>query len=400
MKGLRFLVEKSRSREVKRLLNSTPRLLDSSTRRPLSLLLVSALILTACHRIEPKDTAAEGNGTTTPKPSVRDDGKTLRIFMWSDYIDPEVVKDFETANGVNVVIDTYESNEAMIAKLQGGGASYDLANPSNYVVQTMVRAKLLQPLHKEELQNFKNLLPGFVNPNFDPGNEYSIPYQFAATGLAYNSARYTPPEQSWKLIFGPEDKVRFALLDDPREVIGAALKYLGYSVNSSKVEELRAARDLLRQTVQKRGFESFAGGPEIRNKLLAGSIDLGQIYVGDLLQGAAENDKLHVFLPKEGTTISTDTLVILRGSPNPALARKFMDYVLQPAVSAAISNYTYYGNPNSPAQALLDPFLKEQPAFNPPASEFQNGHIEFINELAKGNTPRLYDRIWTELKSR
>lgn len=362
--------------------------------------LVTLLLLSACHRVEQKDTAAEGNGTTTPKPTVKDDGKTLRIFMWSDYIDPQIVKDFEKAHGVNVVIDTYESNEAMIAKLQGGGASYDLANPSNYVVQTMVRAKLLQPLRKEELQNFKNLLPGFINPNFDPGNGYTIPYQFAATGLAFNAARFRPARESWELIFGPEDKIRFALLDDPREVIGAALKYLGFSVNATKPEELRAARDLLRKTVEKKGFESFAGGPEIRNKLLAGSIDLGQIYVGDLLQGAAENDKLHVFLPKEGSTISTDTLVILRGSPNPQLARKFMDYVLQPGVSAAISNYTYYGNPNAKAQALLDPFLKQQPAFNPPAEEFRSGRIEFINELPRGNPPRLYDRIWTDLKSR
>lgn len=366
----------------------------------LSTSLLSAGLLSACHRIERQDTAAEGNGTTTPRPTVKDSGDTLRIFMWSDYIDPAVVKDFEKANGVKVIIDTYESNESMIAKLQGGGASYDLANPSNYVVQTMVRAKLLQPLHKEELSNFKNLLPGFVNPNFDPGNTYSIPYQFAATGLAYDADRYTPPEQSWKLIFGPEDRVKFALLDDPREVIGAALKFLGYSVNSTRPEELRAARDLLRRTVQKRGFESFAGGPEIRNKLLAGSIDLGQIYVGDLLQGAAENPKLHVFLPREGTTISTDTLVLLRGSPNPALARKFMNYILEPAVSAAISNYTYYGNPNAKAQPLLDPFLKQQPAFNPPAEEFSSGRIEFINELPKGNAPRMYDRIWTELKSR
>ncbi len=358
------------------------------------------LLLSACHRIESKDTAAEGNGTTTPRPSSTDNGSTLRMFMWSDYIDPEMVKLFEQREGVRVVIDTFESNESMLAKLQGGGASYDLATPSNYVLQTMVRAKLLQPLEKTSLKNFGNISPGFLNPNFDPGNTYSVPYQFAATGLAYNDSRYKPAEESWKLIFGPEDRVKFALLDDPREVIGAALKYLGYSVNSGKVEELRAARDLLRQTVKKRGFESFSGGPEIRNKLLAGSIDLGQIYVGDLLQGAAENEHLHVFLPNEGTTISTDTLVVLRGSPNPALARKFIDFVLEPKVSAAISNYTYYGNPNARAQPLLDPFLKSQKAFNPTPEEFSSGRVEFINELPRGNTPRLYDRIWTELKSR
>ncbi|WP_216328658.1 polyamine ABC transporter substrate-binding protein [Deinococcus aestuarii] len=360
-----------------------------------ALLLIAALLcLTACRRVEPEDTGA------TSTPTARNDGRTLRIFMWSDYIDPEVVEDFERHEGVRVVIDTFESNEAMLAKLQGGGAAYDLATPSNYVVQTMVRAGLLQPMRKELLGNFGNIAAGFLNPNFDPGNTYTVPYQYAATGLAFNAKRYTPPQESWSLIFGPTDTVRFALLDDPREVIGAALKSLGYSVNSSEVEELRAARDLLRRTVAKRGFESFSGGPEIRNKLLAGSIDLGQIYVGDLLQGAAEDPNLKVFLPREGTTISTDTLVLLRSSPNPALARRFVDFVLDPEVSAAISNYTYYGNPNAKAQPLLDPFLRSQRAFNPTAEDFSSGRVEFINELPRGTTTRLYDRIWTELKAR
>ncbi|AFD24920.1 polyamine ABC transporter substrate-binding protein [Deinococcus gobiensis] len=362
--------------------------------------LLAGLLLAGCHRVERADPASEGNGTTTPPPSSQGDGRTLRIFMWSDYIDPQVVKDFEKREGVRVVIDTFESNENMLAKLQGGGASYDLATPSNYVVQTMVRAQLLQPMDKAKLSHFGNVAAGFLNPNFDPGNTYTVPYQFAATGLAYNSGRYVPPEESWRLIFGPEDRVRFALLDDPREVIGAALKYLGHSVNSTDVEELRAARDLLRRTVRKRGFESFSGGPETRNKLLAGQIDLGQIYVGDLLQGAAEDRRLKVFLPREGTTISTDTLVLLRGSPNPALARRFVNYVLEPQVSAAISNYTYYGNPNRAAQPLLDPFLRAQKAFNPSAEDFSSGRVEFINELPRGAAPRLYDRIWTELKSR
>ncbi|SMB92125.1 polyamine ABC transporter substrate-binding protein [Deinococcus hopiensis] len=363
--------------------------------------LLLAVLLMACHRIEKKDTAAEGNGTTTPAPTVRNDGRTLRIFMWSDYIDPETVKAFEKREGVRVIIDTFESNEAMLAKLQGGGASYDLVTPSNYVVQTMVRARLLQPMRgRETLKNFGNIAAGFLNPNFDPGNTYTVPYQYAATGLAYNAGRYAPTEESWKLIFGPEDKVRFALLDDPREVIGAALKYLGYSVNSTRVEELRAARDLLRRAVAKKGFESFSGGPEIRNKLLARRLDLGQIYVGDLLQGASEDPDLKVFLPREGTTISTDTLVLLRGSPNPALARRFVDHVLDPQVSAAISNYTFYGNPNRAAAPLLDPFLRGQKAFNPSQEELKSGRVEFINELPRGRTPRLYDRIWTELKSR
>ncbi len=328
------------------------------------------------------------------------DGRTLRIFMWSDYIDPQIVKDFEKARGVRVVIDTYESNEAMLAKLQGGGSSYDLATPSNYFIQTMLRAKLLQPLKTELLPNFKNVAAGFVNPGYDPGNMYTVPYQYAATGLAYNAARYVPASQSWSLIFGPADTLKFVLLDDPREVIGAALKYLGYSVNSASVPQLRAARDLLRKVVAKRGFLGFDGGPGTRNRLLAGDIDLGQIYVGDLLQGAAENPKLRVFLPREGTTISTDTLVLLAASPNPALAREFIDTVLEPKVSAAISNYTSYGNPNAAARRYLAPLLRDNPAFNPSQADLKSGRVELIEELPPGKPPRLFDRVWSELKSR
>jgi spermidine/putrescine transport system substrate-binding protein len=363
---------------------------------PLLLSILPALLL-GCQRSADQSGTAK---TTTRASSVQPGGKILRIFMWSDYIDPQVVKDFEIRNGVRVIIDTYESNEAMLAKLQGGGSDYDLANPSNYFVQVMIRARLLQPLQTGLIPNFKNVASGFRDPDYDPGNVYTVPYQYAATGLAYNSARYTPPSQSWSLIFGPSDALKFVLLDDPREVIGAALKYLGFSVNSASVSELRSARDLLRTVVAKRGFLGFDGGPGTRNRLLAGDIDLGQIYVGDLLQGAAENPKLKVFLPNEGTTISTDTLVLLAGAPNPALARKFVDTVLSPRVSAAISNYTSYGNPNAAARPYLDPLLRDNPAFNPPQADLKGGKVEFIEELPAGKPPRLYDRIWTELKSR
>jgi spermidine/putrescine transport system substrate-binding protein len=356
-------------------------------------------LLAGCQKQAQTGQAADKAANKAAGP-VQTGGNILRIFMWSDYIDPEVVKAFEKKQGVRVMIDTFESNEAMLAKLQGGGSGYDLVTPSNYFVQTMVRARLLAPIRTALLPNFANIAPGFLNASYDPGNVYTVPYQFSVTGLAYNSARYTPPNDSWSLIFGPTDTLKFVLLDDPREVIGAALKYQGHSVNSSSVPELRAARGLLRKVVSKRGFLGFDGGPSIRNRLLAGDIDLGQIYVGDLLQGAAENPKLKVFLPREGTTISTDTLVLLATSPNPALARTFIDTVLSPEVSAAITNFTFYGDPNLAAQPLLDPVLRGNPASNPPQADLKSGKVEFVNELLPGKPPRLYDRIWTELKSR
>lgn len=360
-------------------------------------LIVSLLLLSACRRVEePKPTTVQ-----PAEPAVvRGDGSTLRVFIWSEYIDPEIVKTFEKDNSVKVELDTYESNEAMLAKLQGGGAQYDIAVPSNYVIQTMARAGLLQPLDKAKLPNLKNIGPGFLNAAYDPGNKYSVPYQYAATGLAFNKSRYAPPKESWSLIFGSEDNLKFLLLDDPREVIGAALKYLGFSANTTRVEELRAARDLLREVVAKKGFQGFDGGPGTRNKLLAKQIDLGQIYVGDLLIATEEDENVQVFLPQEGTTISMDTMVVLKRSPNPDLAFKFINYLLDAEVGAGISNYTYYATPNAASQEYLDDFLKEVPALNPPAAWLTNGKLDFIEELPTGRPQRLYDRIWTELKSR
>ena len=364
-------------------------------KRAVLLAAAGLLLLNGCYRVQKPAQTQPGAAV----PVTRGDGKTLRVFIWSEYIDPELVKAFEKANGVRVVLDTFESNEAMLAKLQGGGAQYDLAVPSNYVVQTMVRAGLLQPLNKSELPNLKNIAPGFLNADYDPGNVYSVPYQYAATGLAYNRERYVP-QDTWAEIFGPDDTRTFVLLDDPREVIGAALKYLGFSANTTDVVQLRQARDLLRRVVAKKGFQGFDGGPGTRNKLLARQIDLGQIYVGDLLIATEEDENVQVLLPRQGTTISMDTLVVLKRSPNPDLAHRFIDYLLDADNGAQLSNYTYYATPNAAAQPLLDDFLKDIPALNPPAAWLTDGRLDFIGELPTGRPQRLYDRIWTELKSR
>ncbi|WP_293909770.1 spermidine/putrescine ABC transporter substrate-binding protein [Deinococcus sp.] len=357
----------------------------------LTLALLSCAVLGGCRK------QAAQTGSVTP---VQGDGKTLRLFIWSEYIDPQVVKNFEKQFGARVITDTYESNESMLAKLAGGGSNYDLAVPSNYAVPGMIRAGLLRKLDKTLLPNLKNMGNLFPRLDYDPGGVYSVPYQFAATGLAYRRDRSTPDPRAWSLIFGPSDTLSFVLLDDPREVIGAALKYLGHSVNTSSVAELRSARDLLRRVVAKRGFRGFDGGPGTRNQLLAGSVDYGQIYVGDLLIATEENPNVQVFLPREGTTISLDTLVVLKSSRNAELAHRFIDYVLQPKVGAAISNFTYYSTPNLAAKPYLSELLKNTPALNPPPKDFQNGKLEFIGELQGNRTRRIYDRIWTELKSR
>ena len=323
--------------------------------------------------------------------------KTLRVFIWSDYIDPAVVKEFEKAAGARVIIDTYESNESILAKLQGGGARYDIAVPSDYVIQTMVKSGLLMPLRHANIPNLKNIGSAFKNAPYDPKNTYSVPYQYAATTIAYRADKIKNVPASWSVIFGPQDDgTRFVLLDDPREVIGAALKYLGFSLNTTNPRELAQARDLIIKAKRKKGFVGFDGGPGVRNKLLGNEAVIGQVYAGDGLQGAQENKNIKLFIPKEGTTISVDTLVVLKGAPNRDLAERFINHLLDAKVGARISTYTQYATPNAAARALLAPALRNNAALYPPASV--QGKLESIRE--PGSAARLYDRIWTEIKAR
>ncbi len=320
----------------------------------------------------------------------------LRIFNWAEYIPESVLQEFSKKYDVRIIYDTFDAPEAMMAKLQAGGArEYDLVVPPDYYVAEMARSGLLKKLDHTKIANLSNLYPRFQDPAYDPGNTYSIPYQWGTTGIAYRAGEVDGAVDSWGVFFDPKQyQGPFLLLDEMRETIGAALKYLGYSLNDTDPSHLRQAEKLL-ISAKKRGI-GFANSVEGRSRLLAGDAVIVHNYSGDIFAVQDEDAQIKYVIPKEGGTIWVDAMAIPKDAPHPQLAYAFLNFILQPRVAAQISNANYYASPVQAAEPYLDSKLLNDPAVYPSNAVMKK--LEFIHDI--GSSLKLYDRIWTEIKAR
>ncbi|TBH21473.1 polyamine ABC transporter substrate-binding protein [Thermus thermamylovorans] len=324
------------------------------------------------------------------------EGGTLYFLNWADYIPSDLVRKFEREAGVRVILDTFESPEAMLAKLRAGAdREFSLVVAPDYYVLQMARDGLIVPLERNRLRNLANLDPYFLDPPYDPGLRYSIPYLWGTTGLAYREDLVAGPVDSLAVFFDPDRQVGpFLLLDEMRETIGAALLYLGHSVNTTDPEALAQARDLLLEA--KRRSVGFAGGVEALNRILGGDAAVSLAYSGDVLQAKAEDPRLRYVLPQEGGTLWTDALVVLGRGPAQDLAYRFIDFLLRPENAAALAAYTRYATPVAAAVPLLPEEMRADPVVFPP--EEVRSRLEYLVDL--GPDIALYDRVWTEVKAR
>lgn len=320
---------------------------------------------------------------------------TLYFLNWANFIPEELIQKFEAETGAKVVLDTFESPEAMLAKLKAGAdQEFSLVVAPDYYVLQMARDDLIAPLDKGKLKNLSNLDPFFLDPPYDPGLQYSIPYLWGTTGIAYREDLVRGPVDSYAVLFDPEAQVGpFLLLDEMRETIGAALKYLGYSVNTTDPEALEKAKALLLDA--KRRSVGFAGGLEALNRILAGDAALSLAYSGDVLQVREEDERLRYTLAKEGGTLWTDAMVVLKRGPAQELAYRFMDFLLEPENAAALAEYTHYATPVAKAIPLLPEEMRNDPVVFPP--EEVRSRLEYLKDL--GPDIVLYDQIWTEVKA-
>ncbi len=320
----------------------------------------------------------------------------LNLFIWSEYIDPEVVAGFEKKFECKVVIDLYEDAESMLAKVQGGGASlYDVVVPPDHIVPAMIKLKLLAPLRQGKIPALKNLDEKFSNPPYDPGNKYTVAYQWGTVGVLARTNGVKIIPQTWGIFFDPKQQPgSFLLIDSVRDMVGAALKYQGHSFNSTEIQELKGARDLL-IAAKKRciGFEGSVGG---KNKVLGKTANAAIVYSGEGVRAMKEDTNVVYFIPKEGSQIWVDNLAVLADAPHRDLAEKFLNYILEPEVGAKISSYTQYASPNKAALKFVSAEDLKNPAIYP--SEEVKGRLEFLNDL--GGKTRLYDEVWTQIKSK
>ncbi|MFY0545867.1 ABC transporter substrate-binding protein [Brevibacillus sp. H7] len=318
--------------------------------------------------------------------------QVLNIYSWADNFDQEVIADFEKKYNVKVNYDVYSSNEEMLAKIQAGASAYDLIQPSDYMVATMIQLGLLEELGKENIPNLKNIVSTFQTPPFDPGNKHSIVYTWGVTGIAYNKKYVKEPIQSWQDLWNPKYKGRVILLNDPREVMGMSLIKNGYSNSTQNKAELeKAFADLKGLLPNVIAFDT----DNIKQKMIAEEAWIGTVWSGDAAFIHAENPDVEYIVPKEGATIWADTLAIPKGAKHKDLAEKFINYLLEPEVSVKNYESIGYSNPNEQAYPLH-------------SEEYRSNKMIFLDkqDVARaewlvdvGETLQQYDRYWTELKS-
>lgn len=318
---------------------------------------------------------------------------TLRIYNWDTYIDPALISRFEAENNITIDYHTYSSNEELLANVKKNSGSYDLVVISDFMVAQLRRQGLLIPLNKTNLPNLENLDSLFVSPAFDPDNRYCAPYLWGTLGIGYNQAAVGASISSWAELFDPAYAGRVALLDDARYTLGMVLLYLGYSPNTTDPAEIEAARDFLIA----RQSQISAYVPDNGQDLLAeGKADLAYEWSGDIFQVMAQRPELAYSIPDEGSIIWTDSMCILQGSPNQALAERFMNYILDPDVGATLANYTHYSTPNRAALSRIDQTDRNNPALYP--TEQLRRRLFFLVDVG-GDAAGLYAAAWHDVTS-
>jgi spermidine/putrescine transport system substrate-binding protein len=323
----------------------------------------------------------------------------LNLYIWSEYMGPEIIPNFEKETGVKVRVDYYETMEDMMAKLQAGGMSqYDVVVPTDYGVPAMIKLGLLKELDHSKIPNMKNLNPKFVNAPYDPQNAHTVAYQWGTLGMIYNKNKIEGPVPSWSVMFDESKQVGpFVLLDSMREMLGIAQCYLGLDVNTTDTEELKKVAGLMLAAKKSANFQGFDVGVGGRSKVLSGGAVAAITYNGDGLRGVEEDPENVAFAnPAEGTVIWVDNMAIPANAPNPEAAYQFINYILDAKVGAGLSNWTRYATPNDAAKPFISPEDVGNIAIYP-TSEYME-KLQFLNDL--GDNARIYDELWTMIKTR
>ena len=320
-------------------------------------------------------------------------GPRLNVYNWSDYIAPETVPAFERESGASVHYATYESNQEMLAQVMSGNSGWDVVFPSEDFVGPMRELGLLAPLRHEWLPNLSALDAEFDRPPWDPELRWCVPYMHGVTGILYQTSLAHAP-QAWADLWDERLRGKLTMLDDQPEVLGACLKKLGRSLNSADPAELMAAK--AEALAQKPLLRAYLNA-EVRDQAVAGDVLASQAWAVTAAQAmAAAPGKLGFTLPSDGFPRFCDNVVILRESRRVELAHRFIDYLLRPAIAAAIVMATHTASANGAAQRLLPAEIRENPVLYPPLEALARG--EWFQSQPPASQ-KLRDRLWTEIKS-
>ncbi len=333
--------------------------------------------------------------TFLPRFALAEEEKKLNLYNYDTYIGDTTLDDFEAANGIAPKMDLFADMDELFSKLKAGNPGYDAVVVANDYLERMVKANLISQLDHTKIPNMANIDPAFANPAFDPGRKHSIPYMWGTIGVGYRkSAIEGGIIDSWKPLFDSDAySGKISLLGDAQNVIGCALKYLGYSFNSVVPEELMKAQELL--IAQKKHVKVFAddNGQDL---LASGEVVACQEWNGDIAQVMVEDSDLSYAVPKEGTNIWEDTWAIPAGAPHPENAHAFLNYILDGEVGQKIADKVQYATPNAAAKKLMPESYTSNPAIYPPADVLSKceSTIYLGEEAAK-----VRDEIWTRIQA-
>lgn len=331
------------------------------------------------------------------------DDISINVYNWGEYISTgadegtiDVNAEFEKLTGIKVNYTNYATNEELYAKLKGGGTTYDVIIPSDYMISKMIKEKLIQPIDMENIPNYKYIMDNYRNLAYDPENAYSVPYTWGTVGIIYNAEEIDIPREEidWDILWNEEYKDQILMFDNPRDAFAIAEIMLGYSLNTEDPAELKAAAEKLRE--QKDVVQAYVMD-EVFDKMAAGEALLAPYYAGDALTILEDNEDLDFAVPKSGTNLFVDAMCIPSSAKQKEAAEMYINFMCEPDIAFANIDYICYSTPHSAAFDMLDEEVQNDPISYPDSEFIANKTTVFVNLSDDAN--EMMSQLWTEMKS-
>ncbi len=324
--------------------------------------------------------------------------KTVTVMIYSEYIDPAMIEDFQMKTGYKLQLELYEAQEEMIGKLQAAGTSqYDVVIASDVVIQQMIHLGLIAPIDTGKVPNRVNIADQFRNPSYDPTNTYTIPYLWGTTGILYRDPSIDPMKVSYSMLFdATQTKSKFSLLEESRSMLSMALQAKGFDANSTKQEEINQAVELILKAKKDPHFLGFDGSVGGKDKVLSKMDWAAIVFNGEAMAAIEEDSTLQFAIPTEGSFMWVDAMTLSSKAPNKEGAYAFMNYILDAKIGAQLAKFINYATPNKASISVLDEEFTGNRVINPTEEEIKR--MVFLQD--PGDAAKLFDEAWTIVKTR
>ena len=362
----------------------------------LIVLLCALLVLSAvaCSKKEAAEEEEEADYSFADGDQYDKIGGVLNVLNWGEYIDPELISLFEKETGVKVNYTEMTSNEEMLIKLRSADNPYDMCFPSDYIIEKLIKDDLLLELDMSKIPNRKNISERMfeVTNTFDPGNKYSLPYMWGTVGILYNTKLVDEEVDSWDILWNEKYSGKIWQYDSVRDALAVSLLRLGYDMNTTDPDQVNAAKEALIQQIP---LLKGLGTDNIRSSMINNKAALAVIYAGDAILCMEENEDLAYVIPKEGSNVWFDNVVIPKTANNTEAAHAFINFLCDAKIAARNTEYIYYSTPNLAAMELLDPYFTESETYNP--SEETLARCTVFHDLGEFTT--VFNQAWEAVKA-